>query len=639
MKNHPVLRFVCFRAAAWFWPALACAAGWRFIAVNFDAPVLFDPQYVYLPAAREFLARGWAFLLTPPSYRVVPLGYLWPALWGANPDWIRAANMGLWAGCAWFLWRASYLAGGYRAAALAMLLLAYSDLCRYFPSEMTEPIFLFGIFGLIHALARLVICKDRTSGAVVQGAAMLSITLLARPILQLIAPAALLVCLGALAATARKHDARAWRATVARIAVSLGAGLILPLMLVVKNGLAFGLWGLGTGAGASLYLGVHPLFQGTEPNFLGFDYDIHRLIGPAAHESDHLSLISDRVTRQAALWSLQTMPAADAAAFFGRKLWWWLAYHPIEIARDGSMLMLRKLRLFELSALAVGCFWAMWRWRRFAGRADSTGIPPVWTFSPAPGHWAFAATLLGIFALLIVQLLPILYNARYSVVLLDPWLIPLAACSLAWMSGAPAASASRTVSRAVILFALVAALTLAVYQIGRKTENASIDPRFTGPLGAVFQTFDETRVRASGMSRQGERTWVITESPAVFMVGLVEKDVEWIGKADSDNTLWETEIALRNDGGGKCSHAEFAYQTSEGRILQPPDRHLLLLPLKTDGQFHRLLTHANGLMRPRETGSLRAALYCPTGTVVQWRRTSFFLSRYAMELTKHVKPH
>jgi hypothetical protein len=669
MGSPSIARSVYLRTIDWFWPTLACVWGWKFIIKNFNAQVLYDSEHTYLPAALAFLEKGWTFLLTPESYRVVPLGYLWPALWGANPNWIRAGNMGLWAACVWFLWRASYLLAGHRAAMVSMLLLMCSDLQRYFPSEMTEPIYLFGVLGLIHALARLIICKDQMSSAVVQCAAMLSITLLSRPILQLIAPIALLAGLAVLAVTARsakqkKTTDRAWRATVLRTILGLGLGLIIPAALIVKNGWAFGLWGLGTGSGTGLYLGTHPIFQGTEPAFLGFDYDINDLIRKVTHyENDTLSLVGDRIARQAAWKSLQTMSASDALVFFGRKLWWWLAYHPCEIKYFHIDSLMRKRRLFELSVLIVGCFGGVWHWRRSGRRPNSPGIEnqamPL-TFSLTSRQWAFAATLLIILVLLIVQLLPILYNARYSSALLDPWLMPLTGCGLAWMTGAVrlhgtiqknkwfvelTASDHEPIVRSVILLSLVMALTLIVYQAAEKLENTAVNVRYTGPLATLFQTSDEARVHTTGMAMLGARTWVVTESPAALMVDLNKEDIEQIkegikqiSKVNPVNALWDTDIALQTVGRGKCRYAEISYRTSDGRILQPLVRLPLLLPLKVDGQFHQLLTNANQELRPGEMGSLRTVLHCSIGTMVKWNRTAFFESRYSAELAEHIKP-
>ena len=64
----------------WLLPAIATLIGWHTFSKRFGYPVHTDAELTYLPAARAFLEQGWAYLLNPESYRVVPLAYLWPAL-------------------------------------------------------------------------------------------------------------------------------------------------------------------------------------------------------------------------------------------------------------------------------------------------------------------------------------------------------------------------------------------------------------------------------------------------------------------------------------------------------------------------------------------------------------------------------
>ena len=52
-----------------------------------------DARVSYLPSARKLLDHPWHFLTADPaSYHVAPLGYVWPALWGADQTTIQLAN-------------------------------------------------------------------------------------------------------------------------------------------------------------------------------------------------------------------------------------------------------------------------------------------------------------------------------------------------------------------------------------------------------------------------------------------------------------------------------------------------------------------------------------------------------------------
>ena len=107
-RNEPVIKYLCrnwrqikiiIARHTWIIPVGTCIYGYKYILARFHNPVMFDPQYTYLPAAKSLIEQGWSFFASPASYRVAPLTYLWPALWGADPSSIRIAHMGIWTAC------------------------------------------------------------------------------------------------------------------------------------------------------------------------------------------------------------------------------------------------------------------------------------------------------------------------------------------------------------------------------------------------------------------------------------------------------------------------------------------------------------------------------------------------------------
>lgn len=618
-------------ARQWVWPLLACIlaclTGWWRMSEWFAYPIPVDAKYVYLPAAQYFLEQGWAYLLTPDSYRVVPLAYLWSALWGADPAVVRLANAGLWAGCIGFLWQTAYLLGGVRAAVVAVVLLVvHPELPRYFATELTEPIFLLGLFGWIYAVAHILLQGRATWGTVLLGAAMLTVTLLSRPVLQLLAPGCLLLCLVAWAYGRWRSPTflAAWSHSLAGLAWSLALGMILPVALALKNGMLFGLWGLGTGSGAGLYLGTNPLSQGTEPPFLGLHYDMYMLAQLVSGNRDHLSQEGDRVLRSAALWQFQSMQMMEALHFFGRKLWWWLAHHPSQLDAFGGLL--RRLRLFELLTIAAACFGLLYEWIRRGQH-------------PAPRQTVFIGFLLLMLLGMLVQFLPILYNSRYSSASLDPWLLPLAAwgvaritasirlpTSLGWQGesqGVVAAAPLKTSPwPGILTLGGIVLLTLASYQWTRKHELIAINPQRLGQTSIHVDIADSTRVQAIGMEPvggEGSRIWTVTQSPAVLEIRLELEEVEHISAAEIFNALWQTELVL--SGPRACTSGEAAYRLADGQMLRPRDQRPLRIPLPADGKRQMLVTHANEELRPSRPGSLYIALHCPVGTQVRWLAT------------------
>lgn len=646
--------FFKFRLNEWIWPLLVCSIGWRFIAIHLNAPILIDPQNTYLPAAKAFLDQGWSFFMMPESHHVTPLAYLWPALWGMDPVWIRFANMGLWGGCVWFSWRTGCLLGGHRAGIVAMLLLLNPEFFRYFPSEMTEPIYLFSIFGWIYAMALIVISQSSSRALIAFGAAMLTASLLSRPVLQFMAPAVLLACWiflvfkPVLNQDKNQTSVIVWHQIVSKIAWSIGLGLILPLVLLVKNGIIFGLWGLSTGSGIGLYLGTHPLFQGAEPIFLGFDFDVNTLASMAKQPGAPHSQAGDIASRQAALWQVQSMRIAEATDFFTRKLWWWLAHHPAEIERYGSAL--RKIRLFELTTLTACILWLAMQWRKSAIVKTSDDLTKNKNLQNIKHpQWLFAAFLLVFFLGMLIQLLPILYNSRYSSALLDPWLVPLTAFSVAYLSsniqfhsrfGKNCLSFKinscyeHSIWPTFAVFLSIIATFLLIFNFAKRIEFVSVDYKNMGQTKTHFKTSSGEKTNTSGMKLLGERTWEVTEFPAVIKIQLDEYDVQKISEANIFNALWNTELLIeRNEK--KCKKAEFSYQIETGEILQPHHKQMYILPLKKNGSFVNYPIHANFELRPKVPGNLRIVFYCPVGTIVKWRGTQLLESRHAWEAALH----
>lgn len=619
-----------------FWPILPCWVGLRFIVLHLDSPSYNDAENLYLPIARALLDQDWNIFFKPETYYAAPLAYLWPALWGADPTSIRIANMGLWVGCVWFMWRSCLLLGGARAAAFAMVLMLSPELMRFFPSELTEPIYLFSLLGWMHALARILVGHERTRGVIAQAACMLTICLLSRPVLQLIAPAMLLACLVGLVIARNRPAPPVWQPYLPTIALSLSLGLIFPIMVIIKNGLIFGLWGLSSGAGIGLYLGMHPLFQGAEPAFLGFQYDINLTTMLANVTSAPHSIAGDAIARGAAVWQLQSMPLADAATFFFRKLWWWLAHHPEQVEHMGSTL--RKLRLFELSILIVACFVMARKLSRRRHATDSNGITPE--------QWLLAAFMLLMFSGMLAQLMPILYNSRYSATILDPWLIPLAAFGLTYITQPISLRCNFTNTRwsiglegreanslwsSFFIFLLILAMTFSVFNLARKRERVAVDPIHMGPTQTIFEISDSNRIDMQNLERHGDREWIMTQSTAALLVKIHSSDIQNIGVSNILNALWDSKIAVHTPS-ERCEKVETAYQLTSGTILQPTYyKKSLTLKLRSDGRPQRIVTHANNELRPQEPGYLRLVFHCPAGSRISWFGTRFLASHYPAE--------
>ncbi|HEX7559274.1 MAG TPA: glycosyltransferase family 39 protein, partial [Usitatibacter sp.] len=209
-------------------------------------PLSFDALHSYLPMARSLLDQGWAFMQRPESLATAPIGYLWPALFGADATITRWANMALFAATIALAYHAVRVAHSWQAGALAAFLIAISPTLRPFVADvLTEPPFFFLIAVWIVAVAR----TARGSGAawIVAGGIALALATLTRPAIMYFAPVMVVVFL------AMKER---------RLAAMHAIALAGAALWILRNAITFGFPAVATGAGAALFLGVNPLVNG-----------------------------------------------------------------------------------------------------------------------------------------------------------------------------------------------------------------------------------------------------------------------------------------------------------------------------------------------------------------------------------------
>ena len=618
---------------AWLVPVLVLAA--IRLAEIWGRPTPHDAVYTYLPAAQRLTTEGLAFFLDPESYRMAPLAYIWPALWQLDQDAIRLANGALFLAAAAMLWRTADLLGGTRAALLTAALFAlHPELREYFVAEWTEPFYVAGVSALFLASARLILGTPQPHRWIALGAFGLSMTLLGRPALQLMAPAMLVMCL--VIAWWPSMRSTAAHGVAQQLALMIALGLVPALIVVVKNGVLFGLWGIATGSGTSLYLGLNPISQGTEPAYYGLDYDVNALAGlaPGTH-GDHLHLATDRFLRNIAMETLSSYTWSDRLVFFARKAWWWLFHHPVALAVSGNEL--RGIRVFELFSIAsailvTGGLWLRQGRKRFfqqfAPAAMSNGEDPV-----AMGRRRAIAAgllLLGMLGLL-AQFLPVLYNSRYSTGLLEPWLCVLTGVSWALMSRFLGAEKVRddagvqwrlvargmhgpAISSKVLALVLILSAALLLAH-PRRIERVSMDPLPQDMPTTLLARVDATAgIATTNISRVDATSWRLLERPGALVFPMTPSAEVTSRRAVSDNALWRLRFAVRPPDGKKCRYAEVGFTApQENRMLASPQ-----LNVVGDGKMHEYVIHATQDLRPAGPGDLRIAYVCPVGTVVTW---------------------
>lgn len=596
---------------------LTIVALWR-MSHRMDHAVIPDALHRYFPYARRFIDEGWGFLLSPDSFHVAPLGYLWPALFNNNLLTIRWVNASLFVICLILLWRICQQLGGTRAAVVATgLMVAHPQLYTLFPVELTEPLFFTGALLWVYGLVGIAEQSGRRWRYISMAAFGLAITLLSRPVLQ-VTSLFLLLLTAAIGLWPSKVERRESLMPVQQAsraaALSIALAFVPAAAIAIKNGLLFGVWGITTGSGAALLLGVHPLSLGAEPAYVGLGYDVSSLsLMVPGTDGDHLHPAADRKLALVAMDFIRSMTPTEAAAFFARKLWWWMFHHP----EHGSTL--RAWRVFAWLALFVSAVISVSTWSQ--QRATTSVMRPL---SARNGVLVLLSIVL---ASLLAQLQLVLYNSRYSTGALEPWLLILTGVGLAsiispWRMFANSNDRFVTVGirlqapRRLPRLATVAAALLLIagpfvaVRWMKDHEVVTLNAHRLGPTEPVFVSNDQVGIISNGMTQISQSRWRMDASPAALIVPAAGPFTAPVFV----NGIWLFQLSIHADKPRRCKRVEVAYThpITDVAVITPT------LAVNADGAMHTYAVHANGNMRPARAGALRVAFHCPAGTVIDW---------------------
>lgn len=597
-----------------------------------DAEINGDAYWTYLPNARKLLDHAWSFLTTDPaSYHVAPLGYIWPAIWGADRASIQIANCVLFLACILLAWRAATRLGGMLAGVISTALLVFHpDLVHYIPQVLTEAIFLFGLMLLTTASVEYALGNSRSRLWLGLAATGLAITLLSRPVLQIFTLGPLTLGLGLLAYSTWRHpkpdSAHAALARILdrRVCGALLAALVLPAAVVIKNGLYFDLWGLGTGAGSGLYYGVSPFKMGLEPVYSGFKYDagITPLTVAPETKGHPLTLEADQINKRVALNIVKNTSLRGNAAFFSEKLKAWFFYSTPELSMSSK---LRGIRTFEwlvigLATLALAA--------RFIRRQKIAGL----CLPGTPGMDQQKLTLLIVILLGVsgmgLQLAPVLYNTRYNTFFMEPWLVLLAGVGTAILlqrpeSGIfaawPASRKLQWLGTRVAIVLVLAWVPVALTKYSLRHETWSMDPYRPGPVEVMLDRAAMGTLHATKATHQENGKWRLEANPATLHLPLQVSSPGSLHPDKIKDAMWRLRISVTPPEGEApraCRKALLTYSRGYGpQDWYEPEPAVYLQP---DGAPHTYAIHGNDDLRPAGSGDLSITFHCPPGTVVQW---------------------
>ncbi len=583
---------------------------------SLDTELNADARVTYLPNARKLLETPWTFLTTDPhAYHVAPLTYVWPAILGADRASIQIANGALFLAGVLLLWASIQRIGGSLAAFVAAgLLLAHPELADYAPQVLTEAQYFFGLMLTMYASVRAYGSPTTQTRWLILLAIGLNITLLTRPVLQYL----LLLCIATLAAwmlihrdrtPAQQHQAKVWL-------IALICSLVLPLTVVAKNGVYFGVWGLGTGSGTGLYYGVHPLKNGSEPTFSNFSYDawmVPRAVDPAT-QGNPLDKRSDTINRAVAIEIVRQTSIEDNLRFFYLKLKNWLLTSTPELVINPKF---RILRVFEW--LTIGLWLSTLVVRRALGR----NMPLPESHMNNRQQLTVYFVLLAAVLLMAVQLTPVLYNTRYASYFIEPWLLALTGLSVAyWIQSSPASPGVKRTAALAIRTAAVLILVYVAHQItahAQRRETWQLDAHRPGPTALVLASDRFSAPQGEGMDRHPDGTWEFMHEPATLriQVDTSSRLMKWEALRDA---MWRIRFALMVPGSrppSHCSKILMAVEPHQEELLwYTPPAWIYAVPSR-DATTYMLA--ANGAWRPSgDMAQISLTFNCPVGTQLRW---------------------
>lgn len=594
-----IMRFSSSRLLAWILLLLACVTQYLLVrGIPATAPP-FDFVHSYQPLAQRFLDQGVMTLWSDDSIRVAPMGYLWTALFGADPATIRSAHEWLGVLLCLLAFDTARRMHGLSAGLAAAWLVAVSPLIRlWLPLPLTEAPFMLFTAVWWWGLAG---CTRKSYAFALAAVVGATLSILTRPVW--LYPILLLTLLAGVLWWWRRH------ALARRMAVVHAAALVLPVLVMAKNAVMFDHAVLASGAGAALYYGQHPLTGGIEPPVIGLAYDEGLVMREL--RVDHLTPAGDRALKRIGTDFLLSRPIGESLSEMPGRIGRVLFFSNRDL--EAGPINERALRIAEL----LFAFAGLWAARR------------------QPLAWLLGAGI----AAQTMQLSLLLYTQRYSVGTLEYPLLLL--------GGVGAAAALRVVSQG----------------LHRRRDGSRADPQplpaavlavgpivlallATGAIAAGYWVQRFVPVEQARIPNHGDYTRALPAEfpPAVWSPGAGAYRADQESQADSGrrllvrvrvadpkpvfgaNDLWRLRMSIVPPDARRCRKAAASFAT----LPTGESGAEVAFLVRDDGQPHDYVLGANAMtsaLYPRGDGELRLTFYCPAGTRVRVQEAVLHESR------------
>lgn len=550
----------------------------------FSSPLLPDAINSYLPYAQSLLSDKLAFFLDARSLRTVPMTFIYPALFGANPEYIKLGNMVLSCLIVVIMFRLGSQLHSRTAGILAALFYAASPvLAEYKLAVLSEPPYFF--FTALWLMSVVEIVGGKKWFVPVAGIAC-GLMILTRGTYIYFLYATLLITLVMSIKGQRQQLGR-------QLFAAHCIALAFPAAVIIKNWVVFGYPSIGPGTGAALYFGSLPLTGGYEAPYYGLPYDI----GAVVQGLDHLSIEGDKLLKAVALHVLQQQSIGDVLGLYLQKAFAFA--FSTKAVLPATIWNQRTFRIVEIIFTVIGLFhlrMPLLRW--FLG---------------------------GALAYQFLVHVPLLFNPRYSIGALE---IPLLLMSAVGVAGLIASWNNNKKSNLKLAgVAVLVIVAIGTGELHRKYSQELMPDILAVPHTLVheWQQNQFAALPSSGMSSEGNGQYLTNEKHWTLDVPI--QDLK-LAKGEEIYVYSISMTATPSRFWKNCGEAAAYFKSEdEPNFSEAKSRHFRIIADGKPRTYHLSATYYHSPIYPDKAGVLRISGNCPRTTQIKMNSMKLSKSR------------
>lgn len=566
--------------------AFALAINIKGVLSGFDSAVYPDTLNAYIPFSKAFLLDKLAFLKDERSLHVVPMAYIYPALFGAEIEAIKIGNLILSCLSLLVLCRLGFLLHSRLAGIIVAFIYALSPILTIYKSAiLTEPLFLF--LTTLWLMAAAEILSGKRYFIPIAGIAY-GIMVLSRGTYIYFLYIILFITLWL---SFRKNT----RASGQRLFIAHLLSCLFPVLVIAKNWFVFGYPILATGVGSALFFGCHPLTAGYEAPYFKLGYDI----GAVTQGLNHLSIEGDKLLKGVAMLMLQQQSPWDILENFTQKTF--------------AFIFITKAILSD----------TIWNLRSYRIAEVILSITGLFVIRQTLMRWIIAGAL----TYQIIVHIPVLYSHRYSVGALEIPLTLLAAIGVAhiltdWRGRfCPICKPIN-----IILLIVISIFAGEWHRVYSQTLMPDI---LSVPHEKVYQwkKQDLTQLNGSGVINEDDGYYRIIGKQGTLDVPVPELHLS----RGEEYYIFSINLTAEVMGiTHKCGSGAIYYRSvEEVDFSEAKSQYFRIISDGKSHYYHVSATSGLSPLYPEKAGFLRIAINCPENSRIQLNQIQLSLSRVA----------